>query len=253
MSDNYVDYWAELTGAKKSAMQEQLPDIATYNGHTQDSCAAAIAAAIMCDDMWIEYFSDIFERREFACIASQVVIRLIVEGDEDINPHDEYLEQLEWKDMHFQFNATKDIALSLIMHLFELDAEYQQEKEKRLAFLIEWADKAGYFLDDCMIDELDRVRHLFLYESEFRAVAAMISWMWRNKEIPERDIILKITTYIVVYHERDELPESLSFLLESHLRKSIYKLSISQQKELYSKVIAEIAHVMREFEFTFFD
>lgn len=63
---------------KKSAMQEQLPDIATYNGHTQDSCAAAIAAAIMCDDMWIEYFSDIFESgREFACIASQVVIRLI--------------------------------------------------------------------------------------------------------------------------------------------------------------------------------
>lgn len=248
MSDNYVDYWVELTGAKKSAMQEQLPYIATYHGHPQDSSAAAIAAAIMCDDIWIEYFSDIFERREFACIASEVVIRLIVEGDEDINPHDEYLEQLEWKDMHSKFNATKGIALPLITHLFELNAEYQREKEKHLAFLIKWAEKAGYCLDESMIEELDKVKHLFLYESEFRAVAAMISWMWRDKAIPERDSMLKITTYIVIYHERDELPEALSCLLASHLRKSIYRFSIAQQKELHSKVIPEIVHVMRELD-----
>ncbi|MDM5059504.1 hypothetical protein [Aeromonas rivipollensis] len=253
MSANHVDYWAGLTGSKKSAMQEQLSDIATYNGFTQDSSVAAIAAAIMCDDMWIEYFSDIFERREFACIASQVVVRLLMEGDEDVNPHDEYLEQLEWKNIHFQFNATKDIVLPVIMDFFELDAEYQREKKKRLAFLIKWADKAGYCLDERMIEELDKASRLFLHESEFSAVAAIISWMWGNKEIPERDIILKIATYIVVYHERDGLPESLSFLLESHLRKSIYKLSISQQKELCSRVIAEIAHVMREFELMFFD
>lgn len=253
MNANYIDYWAELTGSKKSAMQEQLSDIATYNGFTQDSSVAVIAAAIMCDDMWIEYFSDIFERREFACIASLVVVRLLVEGDEDVNPHDEYLEQLEWKNIHHQFGATKDIVLPIIMDFFELDADYQREKKKRLAFLTKWAGKAGWCLDELMIEELDKVSRLFLHESEFSAIAAMISWMWRNKEIPERDIILKITTYIVVYHERDELPESLSILLESHLRKSIYKLSISQQKELYSKVITEIAHVMREFELTFFD
>ncbi|WP_324034695.1 hypothetical protein [Aeromonas caviae] len=72
-------------------MQEQLSDIATYNGFTQDSSIAAIAAAIMCEGMWIEYFPDIFERREYACIASQVVVILLIEGDEDVNPHDEYL------------------------------------------------------------------------------------------------------------------------------------------------------------------
>ena len=63
MSANHVDYWAELTCVEKSAMQEQLSDIATYNGFTQDSSIAAIAAAIMCEGMWIEYFPDIFERR----------------------------------------------------------------------------------------------------------------------------------------------------------------------------------------------
>lgn len=253
MSANHVDYWAELTCVEKSAMQEQLSDIATYNGFTQDSSIAAIAAAIMCEGMWIEYFPDIFERREYACIASQVVVILLIEGDEDVNPHDEYLAQLEWKDLHSQFNETKVIALEIIMYFFELDAEYKREKEKRLAFLIKWASKAGWCLDESMIEELDKVSRLFLHDSEFSAIAAMISWMWRDKIIPERDSILKITTYIVVYHERGELEDLLSFLLETHLRKSTYGFSVSKQRELYSDVYDEIVNVMRGFELTFCD